>query len=187
MNRRSFLQQSAWFGAAAFAAPTQALSTQFLNPQSSQGERSLHLYNIHTGESLKTVFAIDGQYLSEGIQALDLLLRDHRSNQAIAMQHELYEKMYYLQQRFSAHSKAPLYIISGYRCPTSNASLSQKSQGVASNSLHTQGRAVDIRIPGVIHRDLHKAALSMRAGGVGYYPKDGFIHLDTGRIRQWQT
>lgn len=182
MNRRQLLQQSAWLaaGAAALSAlPAQAQTNYF------SGERRLRAYNIHTGESLNVLFSVNGQYLTEGIQSLDLLLRDHRANQAMAMQYDLYEKMYYLQQLFS--SNEPLYIISGYRCPNSNASLRNGSSSVAENSLHMQGRAVDLRIPGISHRDLHKAALAMRSGGVGYYPKDGFIHLDTGRIRQWQA
>lgn len=182
MNRRSFLQRAGWLAAGASALtalPAQAQHNYFA------GERRLRVYNIHTGESLNTLFSIDGQYMTEGIQSLDLLLRDHRANQAMAMQHELYEKMYYLQQLFASHE--PLYIISGYRCPESNAGLRHASQGVAEHSLHMQGRAVDLRIPGVSHRDLHKAALAMRSGGVGYYPKDGFVHIDTGRIRQWQA
>lgn len=182
MNRRTFLQRSALFSAGLAAFHN---SVAQATPNYFAGERSLNLYNIHTGESINTLFSIDGQYVSEGIQSLDLLLRDHRANEAIAMQHELYEKMHYLQQLFSTNK--PLYVISGYRCPNSNAAMRHLSHNVAENSLHTQGRAVDIRIPGVSHRDLHKAALAMRSGGVGYYPKDGFIHIDTGRVRQWQA
>lgn len=184
MNRRQFIQNSLWTAtgiAAAHAIPAHAATNYFA------GERALHLYNIHTGETSKSVFSVDGEYLSEGVQELDILLRDHRANQAIAMQHELYEKMYYLQQLFGAISKQPLYIISGYRCPNSNAQMRHQSSNVAENSLHMQGKAVDIRIPGISHRDLHKAALAMRSGGVGYYPKDGFVHIDTGRVRQWQA
>ena len=182
MNRRQFLQRSGMLATAGISGfsilPAQA-------QQSPQGERRLHLYNIHTGEETNAVFCIEGQFLNEGLQSLDLILRDHRANQAMAMQRMLYEKMYYLQQLFS--SKEPLYIVSGYRSPKSNADLRHSSTAVAEHSLHTQGRAVDIRIPGVSHRDLHKAALAMRSGGVGYYPKDGFVHLDTGRVRHWQA
>ncbi|MBT14088.1 MAG: hypothetical protein CMI02_18855 [Oceanospirillaceae bacterium] len=78
-----------------------------------------------------------------------------------------------------------MYIISGYRAPKTNSDLRHVSNGVAEHSLHMQGRAIDIRIPGVSHRHLHKAALAMRTGGVGYYPKSGFIHIDTGRVRHW--
>lgn len=182
MNRRQFLQRSSVLATASLSGltilPAQA---HFLQ----QGEQRLHLYNIHTGEETNSVFCVEGQFLSDGLQSLDLILRDHRTNQALAMQRMLYEKMYYLQQLFS--SKEPLYIVSGYRSAKSNSGLRHESSAVAEHSLHMQGRAVDIRIPGVSHRDLHKAALAMRSGGVGYYPKDGFVHLDTGRLRHWQA
>ena len=79
-----------------------------------------------------------------------------------------------------------MYIISGYRSPKTNAALRNGSSGVAKKSLHMQGRAIDLRIPGVSHKELHRAALELRSGGVGYYPDSGFVHLDTGRVRRWQ-
>lgn len=179
LTRRRLLQHSASLAFTGLALPTLAA------PLPRADERTLRLYNIHTGEQLTSTFWAHGMYQADAIQELDLLLRDHRANQAIAMQTELYEKIYYLQQLF--HSKEPLHIISGYRAPKSNAELRHASHAVAENSLHIQGRAVDIRIPGVSHRHLHKAALAMRSGGVGYYPEEGFIHLDTGRVRHWQT
>lgn len=181
MNRRNFLKQAGCLSAAAASG----LSWQPAQASEQDSERSLRLYNIHTGEYLTTTFWAGGQYLDDGIMALDLLLRDHRANRAIAMQRELYDKMHHLQQLFS--SREPLYVISGYRAPDSNAGLRHASNAVAEHSLHMQGRAVDIRIPGVSHRHLHKAALAMRSGGVGYYPQDGFIHLDTGRVRNWKA
>ncbi|WP_265573688.1 DUF882 domain-containing protein [Venatoribacter cucullus] len=184
LNRRHFLRQAACLGAAGVAGLSSVpLLAQPQAGMTDQAERTLRVYNIHTGEYLTTTFWADGQYQDEEIQALDLLLRDHRANQAMAMQRELYEKMFHLQELFS--SREPLYVISGYRSPGTNSGLRQVSDGVAENSLHMQGRAVDIRIPGVSHRHLHKAALAMGSGGVGYYPKSGYIHLDTGRVRSW--
>ena len=182
IDRRQFLKQSCYVTAGLATANAQALAPRI---SEGMGERTLRLYNIHTGEQVNVPFCVEGQYLGEGVQALDLILRDHRSNQSCAMQYALYEKMYHLQQLFNTNK--PLYVISGYRSPSSNASLHDLSHSVAENSLHMQGKAVDIRIPGVSHRDLHKAALAMGSGGVGYYPKDGFIHIDTGRTRQWRS
>lgn len=180
LNRRDFLRQAGCLGAASIAGlpATRAMA-------SVTEDKTLRLYNIHTGEYLTTTFWADGQYQDGEIQALDLLLRDHRANQAMAMQRELYEKMYHLQELFN--SREPLYVVSGYRAPATNQGLRQASDGVAENSLHMQGRAVDLRIPGVSHRDLHQAALAMRSGGVGYYPRSGYIHIDTGRVRSWTT
>ncbi|WP_430460843.1 DUF882 domain-containing protein [Thalassolituus sp. LLYu03] len=176
LNRRHFLQHAAALAAAPLISP-------LVNASAARGERVLHAYNIHTGEMVSATFWADGQYIDEELQALDILVRDHRANQVIAMQVELYENMYQLQQLFN--NREPFYIISGYRAPATNEGLRAVSNGVAEHSLHTQGRAIDIRIPGVSHRDLHNAALQMGNGGVGYYPKSGFVHIDTGRVRHW--
>ncbi|UXD86078.1 DUF882 domain-containing protein [Thalassolituus hydrocarboniclasticus] len=178
MQRRHFLKQAACLGAAGI---TGLSSTRVFAGQ--QEERTLRLYNIHTGEFTNSTFWANGRYIDDGVAELDLLVRDHRRDQVMAMQRELYQNMYQLQQLFASHE--PLYIISGYRAPESNASLRYANAGVAEHSLHMQGRAIDIRIPGVSHRHLHRAALAMGNGGVGYYPKSGFIHIDTGRTRHW--
>ncbi|WP_419812232.1 DUF882 domain-containing protein [Bacterioplanoides sp.] len=182
-QRRQFLKNTALLGAASLSSQL-SFAEQFKQDQQIAEERTLHLYNIHTGESLKTTFWADGQYQDGEIQDIDLLMRDHRANQAIAMQRRLYDKLYHLQNLFN--SKEPLYVVSAYRAPKTNADLRRQSNGVAEGSMHMQGKAIDIRIPGVSHRHLHKAAVAMRSGGVGYYPKSGFIHIDTGRRRQWQ-
>ena len=110
-------------------------------------------------------------------------MRDHRANQALAMQRDLYLNLYRLQQALNPNQ--PIQIISGYRSPQTNQMLRAASNGVAKHSLHMEGRALDIRFPGISCRDLQKAALQMRKGGVGYYPQSGFVHIDTGRVRQW--
>ncbi|WP_246624545.1 DUF882 domain-containing protein [Oceanobacter mangrovi] len=158
-------------------------SQQLLAAQSAAAERTLRLYNIHTGERLKSTYWVDGHYQADELQRLDYLLRDHRSGGVNAIHRSLYDRIHHLQQTFNA--REPVYIISGYRSAASNQQLRQTSNGVARGSLHMQGRAVDIRIPGVSHRDLHEAALAIGEGGVGYYPNSGFIHLDTGRTRRW--
>lgn len=184
--RRQFLKQLAGASSAAALMGTSQLSfaEQFKQDQNIAEERTLKLYNIHTGESLRATFWADGQFVDDEVQQIDLLMRDHRANQAMAMQRRLYEKLYHLQNLFA--SKEPLYVVSAYRAPKTNADLRQHSDGVAESSMHMQGKAIDIRIPGVSHRHLHKAAVAMRSGGVGYYPKSGFIHIDTGRRRHWQ-
>lgn len=180
LNRRQFLQNAACAGVAATA-----FSTPLVNAQSQNHECSLRVYNIHTGESLTATFWADGHFIDEEIMALDIMLRDHRANIAYPMDRELYHRLYELQTLFNR--REPLYLVSGYRAPSTNRQLRGMSDGVAENSLHTQGRAIDLRIPGVSHRHLHKAALNMKAGGVGYYPESGYVHIDTGRIRHWRT
>jgi uncharacterized protein YcbK (DUF882 family) len=100
------------------------------------------------------------------------------------MDPQIYDQLYRVQQLLG--SKRPFEVISGYRCPATNANLRQtRSGGVAKRSLHMEGRAIDVRLPGVPLAELHEAALSLRGGGVGFYPRDQFVHLDTGRVRNW--
>ena len=146
-------------------------------------ERILRLHNLHTGENLKATYWAEGQYLAEEIAALNRVLRDHRSNETYRMDQRLFDMLHVLQQQVG--SDGTFHVISGYRSPKTNAMLNRNSSGVAKRSLHMQGRAIDIRLPGVELKHLRQAALNMKAGGVGYYPRSDFIHIDTGRTRFW--
>ena len=146
-------------------------------------ERSLAFKNLHTGESLSATFWAEGRYLDDELKAVNHVLRDHRSGDVHPMDPKLLDLLYALQQSVSV--KGSFHIISGYRSPASNQKLRAKSGGVAKKSLHMQGRAIDIRLPGCQLRQLRDAALELKAGGVGYYAKSDFIHVDTGRVRRW--
>jgi uncharacterized protein YcbK (DUF882 family) len=111
------------------------------------------------------------------------ILRDHRTGDVHDMDQGLLDLLYLLQTR--VESRQTFQIISGYRSPKTNAMLSGKSKGVAKRSYHMQGKAIDIRLNGCDLKQLHKAALSLKAGGVGYYPSSDFIHVDVGRVRRW--
>jgi len=175
-SRRRFLQ----FGA--------ALTTTLTIPNAmaklaGATERKLSLYNLHTGESLQTTYWAEGQYQQAELAAINHILRDHRSGEIHPMDPRLLDLMSELHQH--TNSKQPFHIISGYRCPATNAMLHQHSKGVAKHSMHMQGKAVDIRLPDCQLSKLHKAAMSCHAGGVGYYQKSNFVHIDTGRVRHW--
>ena len=146
-------------------------------------ERSLAFRNLHTGETLRTTYWAEGDYLKDRLNDVNQVLRDHRSGEIYPMDPQLLDLLYVLQQATGA--SGAFHIISGYRSPQSNQSLRAKSNGVAKRSLHMQGRAVDIRLPGCELKHLRDAALSLKAGGVGYYAKSDFIHVDTGRVRRW--
>lgn len=146
-------------------------------------DRKVAFRNLHTGESLSTTFWAEGRYLAEELGAIDKVLRDHRSGEVYSMDRKLLDLLYLLQQ--SVGVKGAYHVISGYRSPASNEKLRSSSNGVAKRSLHMQGRAIDIRLPGCELKDLRNAALSLKAGGVGYYAKSDFIHVDTGRVRRW--
>jgi uncharacterized protein YcbK (DUF882 family) len=116
--------------------------------------------------------------------ALNHFLRDHYSGEVGRIDPGVFDQLHQLQQRLD--SRAAFEVISGYRCPATNARLrATRGGGVATNSLHLQGRAIDVRLAGTPLADLRDAALSLRGGGVGYYPRERFVHLDTGRVRTW--
>ncbi len=178
IQRRNFLKQSA--GAlAAVAFPNILLADSATKAR----EKRLALYNIHTGERVEAVYWADGRYVGEEMARLERLLRDYRTGETHPIDRKLYDLLHALQSRLG--TEGVYHIISGYRSPKTNAMLRKHSRGVAKRSLHMQGRAIDIRLQGVDLATLRKTALQMRRGGVGYYPKSGFVHVDTGRVRQW--
>ncbi len=146
-------------------------------------ERTLAFRNLHTGESLRTTFWAQGDYLDDELQAVNHVMRDHRSGDVHPMDPKLLDLLYALQQSVAVNGA--FHIISGYRSPGTNQKLRAQGGGVAKKSLHMQGKAIDIRLPGCPLARLRDAAMALRAGGVGYYAKSDFIHIDTGRVRRW--
>lgn len=146
-------------------------------------ERILTLHNTHTGENLKTVYWYQGDYLVEAIADINHILRDHRANEITSMDVELLDFLYAIQQKLD--SRQPFHVLSGYRTPSTNALLRRRSKRVSKHSLHMQGKATDIRLPGHDARTLRRVALALQRGGVGYYPYSNFIHVDTGPVRSW--
>jgi uncharacterized protein YcbK (DUF882 family) len=145
--------------------------------------RTLSFRHTHTGETLSIAYAAGGTYLTEGLARVDWLLRDFRNGEAHAIDPQLLDQLHALSAL--TRSKAPYEVISGYRSPATNESLQRRGGGVATHSLHLEGRAIDVRLADVPLADLRDAATSLRAGGVGYYPQSQFVHLDTGRVRRW--
>jgi uncharacterized protein YcbK (DUF882 family) len=145
--------------------------------------RRLKFYNLHTDERLDAEYFAGGRYLPDALDAIDHILRDFRRNEVKAIDPHLLDLLHALNGRLD--TTEPFDVISGYRSPLTNAMLHANSEGVAAHSLHIEGKAIDIRVPGRDLATLHKVALAMRAGGVGYYPRSDFVHVDTGRVRQW--
>ncbi len=145
--------------------------------------RTLAFRHTHTGERETVTYWRDGEYQVDSLQILDRLLRDHRTGESTRMDRALLDMLYQLQQAVGASGE--FEIISAYRSPKTNEMLRNKSGRVAKRSLHMQGRAIDIRLCGCDLKTLRDRAVAMEAGGVGYYPKSNFIHLDTGRFRSW--
>jgi len=179
LGRRELLR----FGFAAAAAAT------VLHPEESQAlmkapPRLLTFTNLHTGETVRAAYWSQGRYLREGMREINRVMRDHRNGAVHPMDPRLLDVLFHLQHR--VHARGPIQIVSAYRSPQTNAMLHEADpDGVATHSYHMDGKAVDIRIPGLPLRTLHRAALSLRAGGVGYYPGSNFVHIDVGPLRRW--
>jgi uncharacterized protein YcbK (DUF882 family) len=147
-------------------------------------EHSLRLYNTHTGERLEIVYRRGEQYIPGALAKLDYFLRDHNTGDVRHFDPRLYDIISDLTASVG-HPNGEIDIVCGYRTPSTNESLRAHTMGVAKNSLHIQAEAIDLRMPGVNTLTLRRAALALQRGGVGYYPHSDFIHVDTGRVRQW--
>ena len=178
--RRLFLQRAFMLGAASVAVPVAARAAAVATP----GGRRLAMEHTHTGESLELLYAVGDAYVPAAMGTLNRFLRDHYTGDIGVMDPQLFDVLHRLRAELG--SRNAFQVISGYRCPATNGMLkATRGGGVAKRSLHMDGKAIDIRLPGVPLADLRDAALSLRAGGVGYYPRDQFVHVDTGRVRSW--
>lgn len=176
--RRRLLKAGAAIAAFPFLAlPRRASAT-------ASALRTLSFRHTHTGEALSVAYAAGERYVGEALERINWLLRDFRNGQAKAIDPQLLDQLHKLSQ--VTRSSAPFEVISGFRSPATNEMLRKRGGGgVASHSLHLDGRAVDIRLADVPLADLRDAAIALRAGGVGFYPQSQFVHLDTGRVRRW--
>lgn len=147
------------------------------------GEKKLAFLNLHTGERIRSTYWAEGNYIPEELQAIENLLRDHRTGELHPIDTSLLDLLQLLHDQIGARKE--FHIISAYRSPKTNAMLASRSNGVVKKSLHMQGKAIDIRLPECSLSNLRNVALSLKSGGVGYYPKSDFIHIDTGRVRFW--
>jgi uncharacterized protein YcbK (DUF882 family) len=145
--------------------------------------RSLSFLHTHTGERLSLVYASGDAYVPAALARLNWFLRDFRNGETRAIDPQLLDQLHTLAEL--TRTKAVFEVISGYRSPSTNESLQRQGGGVATHSLHLEGRAIDVRLADVPLADLRDAATSLRAGGVGFYPQSQFVHLDTGRVRRW--
>jgi uncharacterized protein YcbK (DUF882 family) len=186
-NRRKVLK-AGLLGAATAAVPIGVDAAQWavapanfiLRPATT---RALSFYNVHTGETLKTVYFDRGEYVPGALLEVNYFFRDFRANQIKAIDPQLLDLLHRIN--LALDTSQPFNLISGYRSPATNAWLASQSEGVARHSLHMEGMASDINVQGRSLALLQIVALAMRGGGVGYYPRSNFVHVDTGRLRHW--
>jgi len=147
-------------------------------------EHRLRFFHTHTGERLDIVYRRGSQYIPEALDRLDYFLRDHRTGDIHHYDPRLFDLLSDLTAKVH-RAGAEINVICGYRSPWSNEFLRTHTSGVAKHSLHMQAEAIDIRLPGLKTSVFRDAALSLGRGGVGYYAKSDFIHVDVGRVRRW--
>ena len=179
ISRRRFLRLGA-LAAAATCVPCPALA---LERTSKRFERTLDVYNVHTGESLNTVYWMKGKYLPTSLRDINYVLRDHRSDQVKPMDPQLFDLLYTIDKIVGLRDA--FHVLSAYRSPATNAMLRTYYSGVAEHSMHIEGKAVDVRFFGSDLQMVRRLAADLQWGGVGYYPWSGFVHLDTGPVRYW--
>jgi len=152
--------------------------------EQAQRQYRLNLYHTHTNERIDIVYRVGDTYLPDAVESLDDFLRDHRTGAVHRLDPRLFDLLHDLTSALG-RPDTEIDIVCGYRTPWSNEFLRRTTTGVAQHSLHMEGEAIDIRIPGVPTETLRNAALALHRGGVGYYPRSQFVHVDVGRVRWW--
>jgi uncharacterized protein YcbK (DUF882 family) len=180
---RRRLIQSAVAGGVGLTLARFALAEEKTVSETPLPERAIELHNTHTSETVSVVFKRGEQYNARAIAGLRNVMRDHRNGESHDIDPALYDQLYDLA--LAARCDPRFEIISGYRSPESNAKMHAASRGVAKHSLHMEGRAIDVRLHGCSCADVRDLALAAAKGGVGYYHRSDFVHIDTGRFRTW--
>lgn len=184
VSRRQLLQWGAGTAALGAGLAPNAYGNQRKRMSKIEPEhRTLKLYNLHTNERAHVAYWENGEYNVDALAELYWLLRDHRQNEVIAIDTRLLDELHQISQTLDHRQE--IHVLSAFRSQQTNTMLRQKNDKVAKHSLHIKGQALDFYIPKLHIKHLHNAALAKTSGGVGYYPDNGFVHLDVGRKRRW--
>lgn len=185
LTKRQILKGGLW-GVAGLMAPSFIGTAHAARtPMPKTGTFNIAFRNTHTGESFSGPYRVGNKYLPDAFEDINNVLRDFRTGEVFPIDPRVMDIL--CSVKLQTGSSKPFQVLSGYRSPKTNAMLRGVSShtGVAKNSLHLTGQAIDIRLPGVKLADLRDVGYKLKAGGVGYYPKSDFVHMDTGRVRHW--
>lgn len=146
--------------------------------------RSLKLHNALTRENLEVEYWVSGEFVPEALKELNHFLRDPHNGKVTEIDPQLYHLIFNIGKKLDA--KGIINIMSGYRSPVTNDRLRRRNSAAAKGSFHVKGKAVDIRIPGYSTNAVRRVATGLKQGGVGYYPRSRYVHIDTGPVRSWR-
>lgn len=172
------------YGAVPVMPSPYALPHEKLPPPADDGSpRTLSFHSVNTQETVTVTFWRDGRYIQSELDQLNGFLRDSRNGDLVQMDPQLFDVLWHVRRALG--TDAPYQVLSAYRSPETNAWLASASRGVAWDSMHMRGQAIDVKLPGRTPMQIRQAARALGLGGVGYYPRSGFVHLDTGPVRYW--
>ncbi|MFC1882324.1 DUF882 domain-containing protein [Thermodesulfobacteriota bacterium] len=179
LNRRGFLRLLLWAGLISYPSKSALAFIDYLAPE----EKLLSLYNPNTKEKFDSVYWRNGSYVAEALKDINYLLRDVRTDAIKPIDKDLLDLIFSISIKLKPQK--PLHIMCGYRTSRTNSLLLKRNKSAAKNSYHIKGQAVDIRLPGLRTSELRRAAYELRQGGIGYYPRRRFVHIDVGPVRYW--
>jgi uncharacterized protein YcbK (DUF882 family) len=186
LTRRSFISMGSKAALGTLLVPAVAspvMAAVFSQGKVTRGARRVSFRNQHTGETFSGVYRVGDKYLPDAFDQINVVLRDFRSNESFPIDPRVIDIIYTVHE-MTGHSE-PYEVLSGYRCPKTNAMLREVGGGVAKNSLHMTGQAIDLRMKGFSTTRIRDLAKGLKAGGVGYYAKSDFVHMDCGDVRHW--
>lgn len=180
LNRRKFLRIMLWAGLISCSAESTFAAVNNLSSE----VKSLSLYNPRTQERFNGIYWRNGEYIAEALDNVNYIMRDTRTDTVKQIDTHLLDLIYKVSLKLK--TKGPFHVLSGYRSRKTNSLLLKNYKNTAKNSYHFKGQAVDIRLPGQRTSRVRRAVFELREGGIGYYPRQGFVHIDVGPIRYWQ-
>lgn len=181
LNRRSFLRLMLWSGLITWSSKTTFAAISDLSSE----VRSLSLFNPRTKEGFNGIYWRNGEYVNSALNDLNYIMRDIHTDGVKQIDTDLLDLIYKISSKLKTNR--PFHILSGYRSHKTNSQISKKIESTAKNSFHTKGQAIDIRLPGERTSVLRRAAFELKKGGIGYYPRQGFVHIDVGPVRYWRA
>jgi len=181
LNRRNFLRLMLWAGLISYSSKSAFASIDAITSE----DRALSLYNPITKESFDGVFWRNGTYDTEALQDINYLMRDTHTDAIKQIDKALLDLIFSISIKLNPQK--PFHVICGYRTPETNALLLKRNKSAVKNSYHLKGQAVDIRLPGLKTSVLRGAAYKLKRGGIGYYPRRRFVHIDVGPVRYWNA